>query len=64
MEKTFFGDDPTIASQNLPADAIDKVQVFDRMSESATFTGVDDGARGKSINLELKEDKRKVFLEK
>ncbi len=57
--KEFFGNDPTIASQNLPADAIDKVQVFDRASEMATFTGVNDGAETKSINLKLKEDKKK-----
>ncbi len=57
--KEFFGNDPTIASQNLPADAIDKVQVYDRKSETAEFTGVDDGTRSKSINLKLKEDKKK-----
>lgn len=57
--KTFFGDDPAIASQNLPADAVDKVQVFDRKSEVAQFTGIDDGQQNKSINLKLKEDKKK-----
>jgi outer membrane beta-barrel protein len=57
--KEFFGNDPTIASQNLPADAIDKVQVFDRQSEMADFTGVDDGIKNKAINLKLKEDKKK-----
>lgn len=56
--KEFFGNDPTIASQNLPADAVDRVQVFDRKSEVAEFTGVDDGVQSKSINLELKEDKK------
>ena len=57
--KEFFGTDPKIASQNLPADAIDKVQVFDRKSDVAEFTGVDDGQRNKSINLKLKDDKKK-----
>ncbi|HMB93504.1 MAG TPA: carboxypeptidase regulatory-like domain-containing protein, partial [Rhodothermales bacterium] len=41
--KEFFGKDPTIATRNLPADAVDKVQVYDKKSEMAEFTGVDDG---------------------
>ena len=56
--KKFFGDDPTIATRNLPADAINKVQIFDEKSEMAQFSGVDDGEREKTINLELKEDRR------
>ncbi|MEL6558818.1 MAG: TonB-dependent receptor [Bacteroidota bacterium] len=56
--KEFFGDDPQIATKNLPADAMDKVQVFDQLSEMSQFTGVDDGTREKTINLTLKEDKK------
>ncbi len=41
----FFGDDPTIATKNIQADAIDKVQVFDKKSDQATFTGIDDGVK-------------------
>jgi hypothetical protein len=47
-----------LATRNLPADAIEKVQVFDRKSDNAQFTGIDDGQREKTINLELKEEKR------
>lgn len=57
--KEFFGDDPKMATKNLPADAIDKVQVFDKQSEMAEFTGIDDGQEQKTINLTLKEDKKK-----
>ena len=57
--KNFFGTDPKIATRNLPADAISKVQVFDKKSDQAAFTGIDDGQREKTINLELKEEKRK-----
>ena len=57
--KRFFGDDPTIATRNLPADAIEKVQIFDQKSDMSEFSGVDDGEREKTINLELKEDRRK-----
>ncbi|MEM0962736.1 MAG: outer membrane beta-barrel protein [Bacteroidota bacterium] len=56
--KEFFGDDPTIATQNLPADAVDRVQVYDQASDTAEFTGVDDGEEERTINLELKEDRR------
>ena len=60
--KEFFGNDPTIASQNLPADAIDKVQVFDKKSEIAEFTGIDDGVKNKTINLKLKDGKKKGYF--
>ncbi|MGB3466296.1 MAG: carboxypeptidase-like regulatory domain-containing protein, partial [Cyclobacteriaceae bacterium] len=56
--KEFFGNDPQIATKNLPADAMDKVQVFDKLSDMAEFTGIDDGSRSKTINLTLKEDKK------
>jgi len=57
--KDFFGGkDPKMATRNLPADAIKKVQVLDKKSDQAVFTGVDDGQREKAINLELKEEKR------
>ncbi|MBX2964501.1 MAG: outer membrane beta-barrel protein [Cyclobacteriaceae bacterium] len=56
--REFFGRDPKLATRNLPADAIEKVQVFDRKSDQSQFTGIDDGQREKTINLELKEDKR------
>ncbi|MEO1052740.1 MAG: TonB-dependent receptor [Bacteroidota bacterium] len=56
--KEFFGNDATIATKNLPANAVDKVQVFDKMSEMSEFTGIDDGNSDKTINLTLKEDKK------
>jgi len=60
--KEFFGNDPKIATKNLPADAVDKVQVFDKKSDQATFSGIDDGQREKTINLELKEDRKNGFF--
>ncbi len=62
--KEFFGKDPKVASQNLPADAVDKVQVFDKKSDQTAFTGVDDGSREKTINLKLKEDRKKMTFGK
>lgn len=57
--KEFFGNDPKMATKNLPADAVNKVQVFDQKSEFSQFSGVDDGNDEKTINLELKEDHKK-----
>lgn len=56
--KEFFGTDPKIATKNLPADAIAKIQLYDKKSDQATFTGIDDGDREKTINLKLKEDRK------
>ena len=62
--KEFFGNDPKIATKNLPADAIDKVQVFDKLSDQAQMTGFDDGNSEKTINLKLKKDKKKGMFGK
>lgn len=56
--KPFFGGDPTLALHNLPADAIEKIQVFDKMSDQAEFTGFDDGQSVKTINIILRPEKR------
>lgn len=62
--KEFFGTDPKIATKNLPADAVDKVQVYDKMSDAAQLTGFDDGNSEKTINLKLKQDKKKGWFGK
>jgi hypothetical protein len=62
--KEFFGTDPKIATRNLPADAVDKVQVYDRSSDQAQLTGFDDGNSEKTINLKLKKDKKKGWFGK
>ena len=55
--KPFFGTDPTLALKNLPAEIIDKIQVFDKASEQAQFTGFDDGQSNKTINIMTKAGK-------
>ena len=62
--KEFFGNDPKVATKNLPADAVDKVQVFDKPSDIAQLTGFDDGNSEKTINLKLKQDKKKGLFGK
>jgi hypothetical protein len=54
----FFGDDPTLVTKNIRADMVDKVQLYDKKSDQATFTGVDDGQKSKTLNIKLKEDKK------
>ena len=49
--KPFFGSDPKLATQNLPAEMIDKIQVIDQKSDQAQFTGIDDGNSAKVINI-------------
>lgn len=60
----FFSDDPAVVTKSLRADAVDKVQVFDKKSDQATFTGIEDGQKNKTINLQLKEDKKNGYFGK
>ena len=60
--KEFFGNDPKIATKNLPADAVDKVAVYDKKSDMAEFTGIEDGRDEKTINLELKDGKKNGYF--
>jgi hypothetical protein len=57
--KRFFGDDTKMATKNLPAEAISKVQVFNGKSEQARLTGIEDGKQEKTLNLELKDSHKK-----
>ena len=52
--KEFFGDDVALALKNLPAEVIEKIQVFDKQSDQAQFTGFNDGNTQKSINIVTK----------
>ncbi len=47
----FFGEDAVLALRNLPAEVVDRIQVFDRMSDQAQFTGFNDGNTEKTINI-------------
>ncbi len=56
--KPFFGNDPTAALKNLPAEIIDKIQIYDQQSDQAQFTGYDDGESTKTINIITKSTMR------
>lgn len=60
--KRFFSDDPKLATRNLPPDVIDKIQVFDDLSDQSKFTGFDDGNRVKTINIITKKNARKGYF--
>jgi len=60
----FFGDDPGIATKNLRADIVKEVEVFDKKSDQAAFTGIDDGIKDKTINLKLKDNAKKGYFGK
>jgi hypothetical protein len=62
--KRFFSDDPKLATRNLPPDIIDKIQVFDDLSDQSKFSGFDDGNRVKTINIVTKKDKRQGYFGK
>ena len=55
----FFGDDPTLITKNIRSDMVSKVQVYEKKSDLAVRTGVDDGERTQTIDIKLKEDRKK-----
>ncbi len=56
--RPFFGSDATLALRNLPSDVIDKVQVFDKLSDQAQLTGFDDGQTIKTMNIVTRPERR------
>src|SRR5690606_17617044 len=62
--KPFFGTDVKAALQNLPAEIIQHIQVFDKLSDKAELSGFDDGERLKTINIITKPNSRKGLFGK
>lgn len=60
--KEFFGDDPQIATKNLPKEIIEKIQVSNQKTRSEEFTGKAGDPDNKTINITLKEDKNKGYF--
>ena len=60
--KEFFGNDPKIATKNLPKEIIDKIQVVNTKSKSEEFTGKVGNPDDKTINITIKEDKNKGYF--
>lgn len=62
--KPFFGTDVNAALQNLPAEIIESIQIYDRMSDKAELSGFDDGEREKTINIITKPNSRRGLFGK
>jgi hypothetical protein len=62
--KNFFGDDPKMVTQNIDAEAVSKVQVYNDKSEQEKLTGIKDGTQNKVMNLELKQEYKKGYFGK
>src|SRR6476620_5406237 len=60
----FFGDDPTIATQNLSAKVVDKVQVFDTKTEQDQVKGIAGNGDSKTINIKLKDNAKRGYFGK
>lgn len=60
--RSFFGNDPQMATRNLPSDMIKNVQVVDKKSDESRLTGMNDGEEIKVLNLEIKEDKKRGLI--
>ena len=56
--KEFFGEDVSTALNSLPAQAVDRVEVFNKLSDNAEFSGMDDGEGYKAINIVTRENMR------
>ena len=60
----FFGDDPTLATRNIRTDMVDKIQVFEKKSDLAALIGRNDGKGVRTMNINLKADKKKGYFGK
>ena len=60
--KEFFGDDPKIATKNLPKEIIEKLQVVDTKTKAQEFTGESGDSENKTINITIKKDKNKGYF--
>ena len=60
--KTFFMDDPQVATKNLPAKIINKVKVVEKKSDQAEFTGIDDGQEETVLDLSVQPGMMKGLM--
>lgn len=60
--KEFFSNDPKVATKNLPAESINKVQVYDKKTDEAELLGIDDSEYNKTINFVLKDDMKSAVF--
>ncbi len=61
--KEFFFDDPQAALKNLPVEMIDKLKAYERKSDLARLTGIDDGEEEMILDLSVKKDMKQGWRE-
>ena len=60
--KEFFGNNRNLVLQNIPAEIVDKVKAYDRKSDMARITGIDDGNERTVLDLQIKKDRKRGFF--
>ena len=60
--KEFFGNDPQMALKNLPANIVKKIKTYDRKSDLARLTGIDDGVENDVLDIEIKPNMLKGLV--
>lgn len=60
--KEFFSDDPKVSMKNLPANMIEKVKAYDKKSDMARITGIDDGDEEPVLDLTVKKGMKKGWI--
>jgi len=59
--KQFFGNDPKMATRNLPANIVDRIQIIERQSDQAQFTGIEDMDTETVMNITLRSDRKNIW---
>ena len=62
--KEFFGEDVSTALNSLPAQSVERIEVFNKLSDNAEFSGMDDGEGYKAINIITKQNMRQGIFGK
>ena len=60
--KEFFGSDMDMAMKNIPVDMVEKLKTYERQSDLARITGIDDGEEETVIDLSVKDDMKHGWL--
>lgn len=60
--KEFFSDDPKVSMKNLPANMVEKVKAYDKKSDMARITGIDDGDEEAVLDLTVKKGMKKGWI--
>ncbi|KAA6345000.1 hypothetical protein EZS27_007385 [termite gut metagenome] len=60
--KEFFSDDPNVSMKNLPVEMVEKVKAYDRKSDMARITGIDDGDDESVLDLSVKKGMKQGWI--